>query len=99
VSVINHPDSELTRWLGKPVEHCDWCGDPLNQTTVFWYLGDTHLTLHVSCAEDFGATLIFEARRARMIERGQNPLSGIVARSPRNGDPRVVELRRERGGG
>jgi hypothetical protein len=86
--------------LSSEPDDCWWCGEPFppGAIVVFWCRFGSELMLHPHCAEDFGATLIFESRRAGMIERGQNPLSGIVARSPRNGDPKVVELRRERGG-
>jgi hypothetical protein len=79
---------------------CWLCGDALPRGTVvvFWYAAGGEITLHPLCAQELGNTLIFEARRAGMVQRGQNPLAGVVARSPRNGDPKVIELRRDRDG-
>jgi hypothetical protein len=97
MSVINHPDSELVRWLGKPIRDCFWCGGPLDAATVFWYAARGHLALHPACAKELGVTMIFEGERAAMVARGQNPMAGVAARSPRNSDPKIVELRPERG--
>ena len=78
---------------------CWLCGDALPPGTVvvFWYAARGQLVLHPLCAQELGNTLIFEARRAGMIERGQNPLAGLACRSGRH-DPKVVQLRPERGG-
>jgi hypothetical protein len=65
--------------------------------TVFWYAARGHLALHPNCAKELGVVLIFEGERAAMVARGQNPMAGVTARSPRNGDPKIVELRRGRG--
>jgi hypothetical protein len=98
MSVIGHPDSELIRWLGQPINDCFWCGNPLGPITVFWSACGGHLALHPACAKELGVIMIFEGERALMVGRGQNPMAGVVARSPRNGDPKVVELRRDRNG-
>jgi len=98
MSVIDHPDSELFSWGGQPIEDCFWCGNPLDPVTVFWHAAGGNLALHPTCAKELGVIMIFEGERALMVGRGQNPLAGVVARSPRNGDPKLVELRRERGG-
>jgi hypothetical protein len=79
--------------------YCWWCGEALLPVSiaVFWHGYGGELELHPSCAQEFGNTLIFEARRAEMLARGQNLLSGVVARCGHDG-PNVIELRRERGG-
>jgi hypothetical protein len=96
VSIISYPDSELARWLGKPIEHCFWCGNPLDPVTVFWYASGGHVALHHRCALEFATNLIYEARRAEMVERGRNPLAGLACRVGRD-DPKVVRLWRGRG--
>lgn len=78
---------------------CWLCGAPLPAGTivVLWHGAGADLVLHPGCAQELGSTLIFEGRRAGMIDRGQNALAGVAARSPRNSDPKIVELRRGRG--
>lgn len=59
--------------------HCDCCGKRLTRQFVFWYLGRVSLALHCKCAEEFGATLIYEGRRAQDLAEGRSPTSGIHA--------------------
>lgn len=92
MSVIGHPDSELVRWLRQPIEDCFWCGNPLDSVTVFWYASGGHLTLHPACAVELGGVLLFEGKRAEMVQRGQNPAAGLIC-SHGHGDPKVAQLR------
>jgi hypothetical protein len=98
MSVIDlaNPDSDLIRWLGEAPERCFWCGNPLDPVTVFWYASSGHVALHPRCAEELGCVLIFESRRAQMVETGQNVQAGLTCMSGRD-DPKVVRLRRGRG--
>ena len=80
VACFGDPESPLLRFLGTPPEDCSWCGRPLTDPVVFWYLVGTRVAFHPGCAEDFGGTLIFEARRAKMVSKGQSLLGGLDRR-------------------
>jgi hypothetical protein len=75
---------------------CWLCGEefPPGSVVVFWHGSGGDLALHPTCAEALGGALIFEGRRAGMVQRGQNPLAGVVCR-PSHDDHKVVELRRK----
>jgi hypothetical protein len=77
---------------------CWLCGEafPPGSVVVFWHGAGGELVMHPGCAGELGGTLIFEARRAGMVQRGQNPLTGLVCSQGR-GDPKIVQLQR-RGG-
>jgi hypothetical protein len=86
---FGNPDSPLLRFLGMAPDNCSLCCKPLVDPVVFWHLGDLFLSLHPECAEELGGNLIYEARRARRIVRGQSLLSGIdqVWREPAGREP------------
>jgi hypothetical protein len=89
VECFSDPRSSLLQFLGTAPESCNWCGQPLVDPVVFWHLWDCKLSLHYQCAADLGGTLIFEAKRAEFISRGQSLLAGIDHCSrPTAGEPK-----------
>jgi hypothetical protein len=91
VARFSDPESPLLRFIGRTPEDCDFCGKPLADPVVYWHLaGDLFLSFHPACALEFGGSLIYEARRARYIARGQSLLAGIdrAWREIAGGEPR-----------
>jgi hypothetical protein len=65
-----------------PIDHddrCDHCRKRLTRQFVFWHLGRVNLAFHRKCAEEFGGTLIYDARKAKSIAEGKSPTGGISA--------------------
>lgn len=78
VDRYSDPASPLLRVLGRASEDCSFCGRPLADPVVTWSLAlDPVLSLHPECAEKLGGNLIYDARRAEYIARGQSLLAGI----------------------
>jgi hypothetical protein len=79
------------------LDSCWLCGEafPPGGILVLWYAAGGQLVLHPGCAQQLGSVLIFEAGRAGMIERGQNPMTGLVCRVGHD-DPKITQLRRGR---
>jgi hypothetical protein len=79
MSVLTLPEFRQSSSFSGHDGICDLCGKLLTRQIVFWHLrGNAEIALHRKCAERFGTTLIYEARRAQAIAEGKSPTYGVA---------------------